>query len=90
MPLPLIPLALAGFNWFKDSWVGKAVAIVGVVLFGWMVAKRSGRKQAEAAENIRKAQAVEDMKEIKDEVNALPDADRRSELRSWVRGKDKR
>ena len=90
MPLPLIPLALGAFNWLKDSWVGKAVAILLFLAGGWYVAKQRGRKDAEAAENIRKAEAVEDMKDKRDEVDALPTAERADRLNRWVRNKDQR
>jgi hypothetical protein len=85
MPLPLIPLAISAFNFVRNSWVGKAIGILLFLAGGWMLAKRSGRKAAEAKEAARKAEAVQDMKEIRDEVEGLPDDARRNELGRFVR-----
>ena len=76
---------LSAFGWLKNSWLGKAVAIAGAVLMALWLARRSGAKAAQAQEQIRKAEAAQDMKEIRDEVESLPDADRRDELGRFVR-----
>ncbi len=85
---------LTAFTFLRNSWIGKALIIAGGVLMAvalvFSAGGRAGRKNAEAKETRRKAKAVTDMKEIRDEVEGLPDADRRNELRRFVRNKDKR
>jgi hypothetical protein len=66
----------------------KQVLTGAAVVGGWlllMIGRSQGRAGEKAKEAARKAEAVEDMKEIKDEVEGMPDAARRDELRRFVR-----
>ncbi len=85
---------LTAFGFLRNSWLGKVAVIAGGVLMAVLLVfaagGRAGRKNAEAKENRRKAEAAEDMREIRNEVEGLPDADRRNELRRFVRNKDER
>ena len=49
MPLPLIPIIMGGFSFFKNSWLGRVLAIAGgallAVLFVFSAGKRSQRKK---------------------------------------------
>ena len=47
MSLPLLPL-IGAFNFLKNSWLGKALAIAGGIFMALFLARRSGRKAAEA------------------------------------------
>ena len=80
---------LAAFGFLRNSWIGRALAVAGGVLVAVLLifgaGRRIGRKGAEAKEGRRKAEAAQDMKEIRDEVEGLPDAARRDELRRFVR-----
>ena len=75
MPLPLIPMALAGFNWLKDSWVGKAVAILLFLAGGWYVAKRQGAKAEQAAQAAADMEFGADIKERADATKKQVTAD---------------
>jgi len=86
--MPFI-LSLPGMAWGflrRLTWqqVLAGAAVVGGWLL-WTLGQRKGRKGAEAKEAGRKAEAAEDMKEIRNEVEGLPDDARRDELGRFVR-----
>jgi hypothetical protein len=80
-------MVLGAFSFLRNSWIGKAVAAGIALIAAFLFIRRSGYKAAEAKERERKADAIEAMKEIRDEVEALPDDDRRNELGRFVRRK---
>jgi len=61
--------------------IGTAVGIVILIL----MAMRWGRTAAEAKSAKSRLEAAREAKEIRNEVEALPDADRRNELGRFVR-----
>lgn len=75
------------WEFLKNSWIGKALAIVAAVSVTLWIAYSRGAKAAREHEAVRKSRAVKDMKEIRDEVETLPDSERLNELTRFVRRK---
>ena len=64
--------------------IALAAGVVGALAF-FLWSRRQGKKAAQAAAIKSRLDAMKEQKEVRDEVESLPDADRLTELRRWVR-----
>jgi len=89
MPLPLIPIIMGGFSFFKNSWLGRVLAIAGgamlAVLLVFSAGKRSQRKKQETA-NLRehidvRKKADKAADETARDLDGIDDADLDERLR---------
>lgn len=72
------------FEKFK-GWLVTAAVAVAVIVAGYLKARADGRAAARAEQEQKRMRAIRDKRKSDDEIEAMPDADRRRELDRWMR-----
>lgn len=78
-------------GWFLSPigrWLAGAGALLAAVAGALFAVRRSGRKDAEQERQSDRIEAIQNQKEVRDEVDGMDDYRARSELDRWVRKDD--
>lgn len=83
------PWGLPALSWLVGNPIGRVVAIIGIAVMSVWIAYQIGRKDGIDRINAQQAQrnldALRERVAVDDEIRKMPPAQRREELRKWVR-----